>query len=1147
MPSHGAKKRKTPKSKKRQAVSEDPPEKTEAKAARKKAKASHTGEGALKPKYRQAKEEDAVVEVLCFSCRRASDASVQLSVTNFFKKAAAAAPVPTPQVIDLDAPPSVDPSVCSRCRKPLRHKLPTYKKSADAMQGVGELPQLQRLRAYRRIAEKQGVPFLISEKSACALMRGPCFGCGVPAPQRGHGLTRLRFWPAGVAKPDRGGFMGPYAEANVAPACTMCNMMKGHRRISGFVECCRHIATKHTEGENFGEYPHRFRDNVSRRSRSCYISQSSTHTKTHSLTNEQFNAIVSGPCFYCGKEPRKPKTNGPHDRGHFNGLDRLDSENRVYAKETTVACCGDCNIMKYRWGLQEFLEHCRSVALFHRNKEFADEAALEEAERREFDEEVAIESGEAEEDVGETEDDDCDSDQEKINVNTKTLLYLVRDAVAVGSQLLCQDGIRIPRIIHQLWMSPQQPGVTFQDREPERPDIVEAIRQWRVAALRDSPKPWQHQVWNRSSVRSVLDRYPHLADGFERLARWPERQKDFFMYAVLGIVGGFFIDADVMPLQLPSAWFEEACRADVAGSSAKIQLMVGLECRGSAKEAEAWRWSGRLQLTAWALAAAPGHPVMLRALTRYLETPGPAIGFSALAHYQHSVAMGPGLLTLLVDEWIQENSPNGGGLKAMASVLGFSAASVSSDTVVTAGAVRTVYSSETITSDEETAPAGPCNESENALVQHLFMGAWKPAEGPWALDEDESRRRRRRFDGPTEFIDWRGPAFAKLLGSMRALRAAWIRGGTSKGLFFREADLPPPGNARDQLILAALGSPDPSGLQLNGLGGGISSTSKVVILSTSQRDGYDVNYLFGQVEIKERLINWEGSCGNLSAGVGLFALAEHLVKPAFDGPSQLVRVWQQNQGYGMNVHVPKGVDAPIPEAETEEEVSLLSLAGIPGREPAVYVELLEPHGAKPLLPTGEPITVLQLEDGSQVEATLVTAGNPTIFVPADVVGLRGSELPSEMDYSRILPVVDRLRAQAAPLFGIEVSDQPRVSFVAQPGCYMSTAGDAVDENAMDLLARISTPGRIHHAFTGTGSIAIACAAQVEKSIPWRCIPENRRRALLRVGHPGGVMEVKADVRHSADRGWHAVGAGFERTSRYLMRGDVFIPRPGRAP
>ncbi|CAE7331672.1 mii [Symbiodinium pilosum] len=250
----------------------------------------------------------------------------------------------------------------------------------------------------------------------------------------------------------------------------------------------------------------------------------------------------------------------------------------------------------------------------------------------------------------------------------------------------------------------------------------------------------------------------------------------------------------------------------------------------------------------------------------------------------------------------------------------------------------------------------------------------------------------------------------------------------------------------------------------------------------------------------------------------------------------------------MNVHVPRGVDAPILEAEEAEgEVPLLSLAGIPGREPPIYVELLEPHGSKPLLPTGQATNVLQLQDGSHIEATLVTAGNPTIFVSSQAVGLQGHELPSEMDYSRILPIVDQLRAQAAPLFGIEVSDQPRVSFVAEPAFYTTTAGDEIDAGAMDLLSRISTPGRIHHAFTGTGSIAIACAAQVEQSIPWRCIPESRRGNLLRVGHPGGVMEIKADVRHSDSRGWHAVGAGFERTSRYLMRGDVFIPRLERAP
>ncbi|CAE7331656.1 unnamed protein product [Symbiodinium pilosum] len=351
---------------KRKAVPEDAARKRAAHSAKEQIDdRSSAGQGCPKPKYRQAKEEDSSVEVLCFSCRRAQDNSIQLSMATFFKKVHDEA-LPTTIVIDLEEPPSIDPSVCSRCRRQLRHKLPTYKAPADAMRGSGELPQLQRLRTYRRTADRQGVPFTISERSACALMRRPCFGCGVPAPLRGHGLTRLRIWPAGVAKPDRSGFMGPYCEENLAPACTMCNMMKGHRRISGFVECCRHIATKHTEGEQFGEYPHRFRDNVSRRSRSCYISQSSTHTKTHSLTNEQFNAIVSEPCFYCGKEPRKPKTNGPEDRGHFNGLDRLDSENRVYAKETTVAACGDCNIMKYRWELQEFLEQCRQVARFHK-------------------------------------------------------------------------------------------------------------------------------------------------------------------------------------------------------------------------------------------------------------------------------------------------------------------------------------------------------------------------------------------------------------------------------------------------------------------------------------------------------------------------------------------------------------------------------------------------------------------------------------------------------------------------------------------------------------------------------------------------------------------------------------------------------------
>ncbi|CAK9003911.1 unnamed protein product [Durusdinium trenchii] len=324
-------------------------------------------QGDQKPKYRQAKEADEVVEVLCFSCRRAKDNRIQKSMTSFLKKVPEKGEA---EVIDLDADEPTDPSICARCRRPLWKKNPELKPTPDALRGSGELPQLQRLRAYRRTAERQGVPFTISEKTACAMMRSPCIACGAAAPLRGHGLTRLR--RVAALPGARKGFMGPYSEENLAPACTMCNMMKGYRRLRAFVECCRHIATKHTEGEDFGEYPHRFRDNVSKRSRSCYISQSSTHTKTHSLTNEQFNAIVAQRCFYCHKEPRKPKSYGPEDRGHFNGLDRLDSKNRVYMAETSVAACGDCNIMKYRWDLEEFLQHCREVARFHHGKDRLD-------------------------------------------------------------------------------------------------------------------------------------------------------------------------------------------------------------------------------------------------------------------------------------------------------------------------------------------------------------------------------------------------------------------------------------------------------------------------------------------------------------------------------------------------------------------------------------------------------------------------------------------------------------------------------------------------------------------------------------------------------------------------------------------------------
>ncbi|CAE8635146.1 unnamed protein product, partial [Polarella glacialis] len=191
-------------------------------------------------------------------------------------------------------------------------------------------------------------------------------------------------------------------------------------------------------------------------------------------------------------------------------------------------------------------------------------------------------------------------------------------------------------------------------------------------------------VWNRSSARVLLASLPQpaLRDGFERLARWPERQKDFFMYAVLGFLGGIFVDADVVPLRSPEAWLRDGLKS-VGGRAENVRLMVGVECSGSEEEAKAWRWSGRTQLTAWAAAAAPGHPVLMRALDRYLSTPGPSAGHRAQEHYQHSVAMGPGLLTSCVDEWLRElQISTKVGLEGLDSVRGRAQAALLADTLV---------------------------------------------------------------------------------------------------------------------------------------------------------------------------------------------------------------------------------------------------------------------------------------------------------------------------------------------------------------------------------------------------------------------------------------------------------------------------------
>ena len=276
-----------------------------------------------------ADEENGVVSVLCYACRHSADSTKQQGLKSFF------APKPSePADVDevpanedevpVDAVSGHDARQCSKCRRVMEQKTnrSTDKSVASTASSTSRvLPQISRLRQYQRIASEQGIPFTITETAAAAMMREPCTICGVRAPEGGHGLTRLRIWPEGVAAPAKGGFMGPYHPANLATACGTCNLMKGARRVRGFVEAARHIAT-HRGDRDFGRYPHRFRNNVSKRSRSCYVTASSTHSKTHALSNETFNAIVSRPCHYCGK-PSDP----PH---HHNGLDRLDSSVRLH-------------------------------------------------------------------------------------------------------------------------------------------------------------------------------------------------------------------------------------------------------------------------------------------------------------------------------------------------------------------------------------------------------------------------------------------------------------------------------------------------------------------------------------------------------------------------------------------------------------------------------------------------------------------------------------------------------------------------------------------------------------------------------------------------------------------------------------------------
>jgi hypothetical protein len=374
--------------------------------------------------------------------------------------------------------------------------------------------------------------------------------------------------------------------------------------------------------------------------------------------------------------------------------------------------------------------------------------------------------------------------------------------------------------------------------------------------------------------------------------------------------------------------------------------------------------------------------------------------------------------------------------------------------------------------------------------------------------------------------------------------AVYMRGGTSKGVFLRPEHLPAEAAARDRLLLRIVGSPDPYGKQIDGMGAATSSTSKVVLVSKSARPDCDVDYLFGQVRIDAPVIDWSGNCGNLTTAVGPFAIAEGLVAAPADGTAP-VRIWQANIGKRIVARVPMRGGEVLEEGDFE-------LDGVAFPAAEVKLEFLDPGGgeedAGAMFPTGSVMDLLTM--GNQtIEATLINAGNPTIFVAAESLGLRGTELQGDVNGdTALLARVEALRAQGAVKMGLaasaaEATDQrphtPKLAFVAAPAAYTASNGKAVAAGDIGLLARIFSMGVLHHAMTGTGGVAIAAAAAIPGTLVHR-LARAGKDGRIRFGHPSGTLEVGAVARREGG-GWIVDKVLMSRTARRLMEGWVRVP------
>jgi probable AcnD-accessory protein PrpF len=382
--------------------------------------------------------------------------------------------------------------------------------------------------------------------------------------------------------------------------------------------------------------------------------------------------------------------------------------------------------------------------------------------------------------------------------------------------------------------------------------------------------------------------------------------------------------------------------------------------------------------------------------------------------------------------------------------------------------------------------------------------------------------------------------------------ATYMRGGTSKGVFFRLQDLPAsaqaPGAARDALLMRVIGSPDPYAKQIDGMGGATSSTSKTVIVSKSTRPGHDVDYLFGQVSIDKPFVDWSGNCGNLSAAVGPFAIANGLVdrERIPQNGTATIRIWQANIGKTIIAHV------PVTEGQVQETGDF-ELDGVTFPAAEVQLEFMDPAAEEEgaggsMFPTGNLVDDLEVPGVGTLKATMINAGIPTIFVNADAIGYSGTELQDAINGdAKALAMFETIRAHGAVRMGLikhvdeaaKRQHTPKVAFVAPPQDYVASSGKAVAAGDVDLLVRAMSMGKLHHAMMGTAAVAIGTAAAIPGTLVSLAAGGGERKA-VRFGHPSGTLRVGAEATGSGAE-WSVTKAIMSRSARVLMEGWVRVP------